>query len=128
MTNNRHNTYANNAIMTASKEELTLMLYNGAIKFCNKAIHAIGINDLEAANAFIIRVQDIIEEFQLTLNKDYEISTSLDLLYEYMMRRLVEANVSKDTEIIQEVAGFLRELRDTWKEAMILSKQQKKTS
>lgn len=128
MTNSRHNAYANNAIMTASPEELTLMLYNGAIKFCNKAIHAIGMNDTEAAHAFIIRVQDIIQEFQVTLNKDYEIANSLDLLYDYMMRRLIEANISKDADIVQEVANFLRELRDTWKEAMVLSKQQRKTS
>jgi len=128
MTNNKHNTYANNAIMTASKEELTLMLYNGAIKFCNKAIHAISLSDFEGANEFIIRVEDIIEEFQLTLNKDYEIANSLDLLYDYMMRQLVQANISKDIDTIQEVAGYLRELRDVWKEAMVLSKTQKKSS
>ncbi|MDA3847845.1 MAG: flagellar export chaperone FliS [Vallitaleaceae bacterium] len=125
MTNNRHNTYANNAILTASQEELTLMLYNGAIKFCNKAIYSIEQDDLEGAHGFNIRVQDIIMEFQITLNMDYEVSEGLALLYDYIMRRLIEANIKKDNEILEEVCGHLREIRDTWKQAMVLAKQKK---
>lgn len=122
------NSYANNAILTASPEELTLMLYNGAIKFCNKAIYAIEKGNIEDAHNFNIRVQDIIQEFQLTLKKEYEVSKGLELMYEYMLARLLEANMNKDASILEEVNSYLRELRDTWKEAMTLAKNQKKIS
>lgn len=125
MTTNKQDAYLVNTIMQASKEELTLMLYNGAIKFCNLAISGIQNGDIEAANNNILRVEDIITEFQSTLNFDYEISNYLDLLYDYLQERLMEANLNKDSAILEEVNGFLRELRDTWKEAMAIAKGKK---
>lgn len=122
MTTNKQDIYLINSIKQASPEELTLMLYNGAIKFCNKAILAIKDNDINAAHQNIIRVEDIILEFRATLNFDYEISNDLDRLYEYLLRRLTEANLAKDVEILEEVNEFLRGLRDTWKEAMGIAK------
>ncbi len=113
-----------NAMLTASKEELTLMLYDGALKFCNQAIIALENKDMEKANNAIIRVQDIIREFQVTLDRSYDVSKYLDAMYDYIFRRLIDANIKKDVEILEEVRGFLRELRDTWKEAMRLAKQQ----
>lgn len=115
--------YQNNSVMTASPAELTLMLYNGAIKFCNQAIKAIEENDKEKAHNLIMRVQDIIEEFQVTLDKKYEVAKSFEIMYDYILSRLVEANIAKDKEILIEVNGFIKELRDTWKEAMVISKQ-----
>ena len=112
-----------NVVLTASKEELTLLLYEGAIKFCNQSIQAIEKKDFMKANTHLIRVQDIIREFQMTLNREHEISKYFDSMYDYMYRRLVEANYTKDIEIITEVRGLIREFRDTWKEAMKLSKQ-----
>lgn len=110
-------------IETASKEELTLMLYEGGIKFLNQAIISLEKNDIVKANNLIIRVEDIVREFQLTLNHQYEgISKPLDALYDYMHRRLVEGNMQKDIEILNEVLGMFREMRDTWKEAMKLAK------
>ena len=118
--------YRNEAVMNASKEELTLMLFEGALKFCNQAIIAIeSENDKEKAHKLIIRVQDIIEEFQITLDRSYDIAKELDVLYEYMFRRSVEANIRKDAEILKEVSGQLRTLRDTWKQAMVLAKQKR---
>jgi len=111
-----------NVVMTASKEELTLMLYEGALKFCNQATQAIEKKDFMRANLLLIRVQDIIREFQITLKRDNEISVYFDSMYDYMYRRLVEANYSKDNEIVAEVRDLIREFRDTWKEAMRLSK------
>jgi len=125
MTNNKQDIYLTNSIMQASKEELTLMLYNGAIKFCNKAIVSINDQNLTEAHNNIVRVEDIIMEFEATLNMDYEISHSLALIYDYLRRRLVDANVKKDIDILEEVNEFLRELRDTWKEAMQLAKGKK---
>ena len=111
-------------VMTATPEELTLMLYEGGIKFLNKAIIAVEKKDITAAHAAILRVQDIIREFQLTLDHKYPISQDLDALYDYMHRRMVDANVSKDKDldILNEVLGMFREFRDTWKEAMKLAK------
>jgi len=115
--------YQNSSIMTASPQELTLMLYNGAIKFCNQAIKAIEDNDNAKAHNLIMRAQDIIEEFQITLDKKYEVAKSFEMMYDYILGRLVEANIAKDKEILIEVNGFIKELRDTWKEAMVSSKQ-----
>ncbi|MCL2387118.1 MAG: flagellar export chaperone FliS [Defluviitaleaceae bacterium] len=109
-------------IDAASKEELTLMLYEGGIKFLNQSIIALEKNDIVKANNLIQRAEDIVREFQLTLNHDYEISKQLDALYDYMHRRLVEGNLQKDVEILNEVLGMFREMRDTWKEAMKLAK------
>ena len=113
-----------NAILTASREELVLMLYEGALKFCNQAIAAVEKKEVEKANELIIRVQDIVREFQLKLDHQYEISGNFNSLYDYMYRRLVDANFSKDVEILCEVRDLLREFRDMWKEAMKAARQQ----
>ena len=120
--NQMHDKMYTDGLHTASKEELVLMLYEGAIKFLNQAIIAIEKKDFMRANQTIIRVEDIIREFQITLDHQYPISQQLDALYDYMHRRLVEANMSKDIEILNEVLGMFREFRDTWKEAMKLAK------
>lgn len=116
--NNPYKTYENNSVYTASPEELTLMLYDGAIKFANKAIMALDKKDYQNAHVYIVRVEDIIREFQVTLNKKYPISEQLDLMYNYIHGRLIEANMSKNIEILTECVDLLRELRDTWKEVM----------
>jgi flagellar protein FliS len=110
--------YKNSAVETASPGKLLLMLYNGAIKDLDQAIQKIAEKDMETAHQRLVRAQDIIVEFMCTLNMDYEISEKLLALYEYLHHRLVEANISKDVEIINEVRGFLVELRDTWQEAV----------
>ena len=112
------------AIFTASKEDLTLMLYEGGIKFCNQALLAIEKKDTTQAHQHIVRVQDIVREFQITLDKKYPIAEQLDALYDYMHRRLVEANIKKDAVIVTEVRDMFRELRDTWKQAMKLARAQ----
>ena len=110
--------YQMNRIMTASKPELTLMLYEGAIKFCNIAIIAVEEKDIQNANRNIKKVQSIITEFRSTLDFAYPIANEFDKVYDYLYRRLVEANVRKDKVILEEVLGHLRGMRDTWKEVM----------
>lgn len=114
--------YANSKIATASPAELTLMLYEGAIKFCNIAILAIEQNDLMKAHTNIIKVERIIEEFQATLNFKYPVAKDFDEVYKYIYARLVDANMTKDKEILEEVLKHLRTMRDTWKEVMRLAK------
>lgn len=110
--------YQDSKIMTATTAELTLMLYDGMIKFCNIAIAAIEYGDITKANRNIIKAENIVAELRNTLNSSYHIAEQLENLYEYMYRRLIEANMKKDKQIIIEILDMSRELRDTWKEAM----------
>ena len=120
-TGNPYAQYNQNKILTASPAELTLMLYDGAIKFCNIAIMGIEQGDIQKAHNNIMKVQKIIEEFQLTLNFKYEIANDFNNVYNYLMRRLREANMTKDKEILEEVDTHLHTMRDTWKEVMRLN-------
>lgn len=115
--------YTNNKIMTASPAEITLMLYEGAIKFCNIAIVSIEHGEIEKAHLNIRKTQRIIEEFRNTLDHKYEVAKDFDRIYVYLLRRLVEANMKKDIAILEEVNTHLRSVRDTWKEVMKRSKQ-----
>ncbi len=116
--------YKENSIFTASPEELTLMLYNGLIKFIMQAQMAIDEKNIEKAHNCIVKAENIIGEFQLTLDKQYEVSNNLSLIYDYMNRRLLDASAKKDKEILSEVLGFAKDLRDTWAQAMKLAKHQ----
>ncbi len=122
--NKAYNTYRENSIVTASPEELTLMLYNGLIRFMLQAQHAIDEKQLAKAHENIIKAENIIKEFMITLDHKYEIADSFAMLYDYMYRRLVEANLKKDKEILQEILHIATELRDTWAQAMKINKQQ----
>lgn len=118
LANKGYAAYANNKIMTATPAELTLMLYDGAIKFCNIAIIAIEEKDITKAHQNIMKVEHIIQEFQATLDHKYPVAKDFDNVYTYLNERLVQANIKKDPEILQEVLGHLRTMRDTWKEVM----------
>lgn len=121
MTSNAYSQYANNRILTASPAELTLMLYDGAIKFCNIAIMGIENGNIQKAHDNIMKVQRIIEEFQITLNFDYPIANDFNNVYNYLLRRLRDANMTKDKEILEEVNTHIHTMRDTWKEVMKLT-------
>lgn len=110
--------YNNSKILTASPAELTLMLYDGAIKFSNIAIMGIENNDIEKAHLNIIKVQRIIEEFRNTLDRKYPVAEDFDRVYVYILQRLLMANVKKDKEILEEINTHLRTMRDTWKQVM----------
>ena len=119
--NNGYAAYANNKITTATPAELTLMLYEGAIKFCNIAIAGVEQKDIQKAHTNIMKVQNIIEEFQVTLDHRYAVAKDFDAVYDYLLKRLIEANIKKDAEILNEVLQHLRTMRDTWKEVMRLT-------
>lgn len=113
--------YAKNKYTTAGPAELTLMLYEGGIKFCNLAIEAVEKKDIMGAHNNIMKAQAVIEEFQATLDHKYPVAQDFDNVYTYLHRRLVEANIKKDAEILKEVLGHFRTMRDTWKEVMRLA-------
>lgn len=112
------NVYQNNKITTASSNELTLMLYEGVIKFCNIAIASIENKDINKANLNIIKAEKIIIELRSTLDFKYPVAQDFENVYSYVYERLIEANLKKDTEILDEVLDHMRGMRDTWKEVM----------
>ncbi len=118
-----YNQYKENTVFTASPEELTLMLYNGMIKYANQAIIAMEEKRIPQAHEAIIRTSAIISELSMTLNMDYEVSQGLRPLYDFLNERLVEANITKDKKIIEDILPIISELRDTWKQAMEMAKK-----
>lgn len=110
--------YGQNKITTATPAELTLMLYEGAIKFCNKAIDGLHEGDNEKVHNNIRKVENIIMEFQATLDHKYEVAKDFDIVYRYIYGKLVDANINKDEEILNEALAELREMRDNWKTIM----------
>lgn len=118
MNQNTINAYQRNAILTASPAELTLMLYDGAIKFCNIAIMAIEKKDMEKAHVNLKKAQAIISELRVTLDHKYSVWEDFDRVYDYIHRRLVEGNMSKEIDVIEDALKYIREMRDTWKEVM----------
>ena len=125
MNQGRMSEYQRNAILTATPAELTLMLYEGAIKFCNIAKMAIERNDVPKAHDNIKRAQDIITEFRVTLDRKYPVWEDFERVYDYIYRKLVDANMHKSMEDLEEALKYIREMRDTWKEVMRLAKVQK---
>jgi len=118
------NAYKQNSVTTASPGELTLMLYNGCLKFLGKAKLAIEEKNIQEKNNNLQRSQAIIAELMSTLNMDIDISKQMLPLYEYMNHRLVEANIQNDVAIIEEVESLVTEFRDTWKEVIRINRQQ----
>lgn len=114
--------YQNSKILTASPAELTLMLYDGAIKFGNIAIAAMHEKDVQKAHLNIIKVQKIIGEFQATLDFKYPVAKDFDNVYNYLQQRLLQANMKKDPVIMEEILSHLRSMRETWAEVIKKSK------
>jgi flagellar secretion chaperone FliS len=114
--------YNRNKVLTASPAELTLILYEGAIKFCNIAIIGLEQNDMEKTHNNIVKVENIIEEFQATLNHKYPVAEDFDKIYRYIYDLLIEANIKKDKELLERALDELRGMRDTWKEVMVKAK------
>lgn len=120
---NPYQSYQQNSVNTASPGELTLMLYNGCLKFIKLAKKAISEKNIEEKNTNLLKAQKIIQEFMVTLNMDVPVSKNMMSLYDYILRRLIEANTKNDLTILDEVEGLVTEFRDTWKQAIQLNRQ-----
>ncbi|TLS50586.1 flagellar export chaperone FliS [Paenibacillus antri] len=119
----QRNKYLETSIQTATPAQLLIMLCDGAIRFCKHAIEALKNQNYEEANEYLGRTQDIVSEFAITLDRSAEISESLSRLYEYFNYRLIQANIKKSPEPAEEVLGYLLDLKETWVQAALLSKQ-----
>jgi flagellar protein FliS len=115
---NAYAQYTNSRILTASPAELTLLLYEGAIKFGNIAVVKIEAGDIPGAHDNIIRVEKIIDYFRETLDMKYPVAQDFERIYVYLSQRLIQANLKKDKEIMEEILTHLRSMRDNWKEVM----------
>ena len=114
-TANAYNAYYDNSINTATPQKLTLMLYEGAVKFCRFAEIAIQENNIELRHINLLKVQSIIKELNLTVNRDAgEISEQLLLLYDFIQSQLIEANIENNIEKVKIVRELLEEFSKTW--------------
>lgn len=120
--------YKRQQVMTATPEALTLMLYNGALRFMTEGVEALKSKEYEKANTSLIKAQNIILEFVSTLKMEYEISQQLLPLYNYIYDALVEGNMKNSVEKIEEAKEIVTELRNTWNEAMKISRKEKGAS
>lgn len=123
---NAYSQYNNNKILTASPAELTLMLYEGAIKFCNIAVVAVEQKDVPKAHVNIVKAQRIIDYLRQTLDMKYEVAQDFERMYVYLSERLVTANLKKDKAVLEEVNTHLHSIRDTWKEVMRINREKGK--
>jgi len=115
------NRYLETAVQTATPSQLLIMLYDGAIRFTKHGIEAIIRGQFDEANQFLCRAQDVIHELMMTLDDKASISESLKQLYDYFIRRLIDANLKKDIVPAEEVLTFLGELKETWIQAAKLA-------
>ncbi|WP_110112517.1 flagellar export chaperone FliS [Bacillus sp. CGMCC 1.16541] len=122
--NNPYQAYQQNNVNTASPGQLTLMLYEGCLKFIKLGKLAIEQKDISAKNTNLLKAQKIVQELMVTLDKKYPVSEQLLVMYDYLNNRLIEANIKNDIAILDEVEGYVIEFRDTWKQVVQLSRQQ----
>jgi len=129
MSSEKASQYLKTQIMTASQEQLTMMLYGGAIRFCEQAKIRIEENDREGAHNLLIRAKRIVVELISALKPEVDplLCERLSALFTYLYRRLIEANINQDKAAVDEVIKHLSELRETWVEAFSQLQQQKDT-
>lgn len=118
MTNPAAEAYKRQQIMTATPEALTLMLYNGCLRFLSEGMKALEEKKYEEANTALQKAQKIINEFRMTLKMEYEISKQLLPLYNYCYDRIFIGNLKSDLAPIREAQTIMTELRDAWAQAM----------
>lgn len=118
--------YQKSSIETASREQILIMLYDGAIQFLNKAKIAMENKEHEAIHNNLIGAQNIIQEFINSMDREVapQLAENLISLYEYFLRRLVQANMKRQIEPIDEVLKYLKSLKATWEQAIILSQKE----
>ncbi len=116
-TNDKMDQYLESKIISAKPEELTLMLYEGLVKFIKKAQINLDMKNIEQVNYNVMRAQAIVDELRNTLNMEIPLSENMDSMYEYLSYKLVMANVDKNPLTFDEALIVAEDFRETWKEA-----------
>ena len=114
---NPYNQYQEQSINTATPGMLIIMLFESAAKHINAGIRAVEEGNIQDSHNAIIKAQDIYSALSGCLDESVPMSKDLKDMYEYILKRLCEANIKKDAEILREVHAYTVEYRDTWKEA-----------
>ena len=124
---NANSYYQQQQVTTASRGQLLVLAYDGAIRFLAEGRRAMAVQDYERQNLNLQKAQAILLELRFSLDHSMapELCASLDGLYRYMHTRLMHANTADDQQALLEVAGMLGELRDTWAEADLLARNEK---
>lgn len=122
--NNPYAAYKNNSVNTSSPGELTLMLYNGCLKFIEQAKRAIAEENIEEKNMSIQKAQAIVTELMLTLDTSVPVAENMMTLYDFVNSRLIDANIKNDPALLDEASDIIREFRDTWKQVIQINRQQ----
>ena len=118
-------TYKRNTTETASPGELTLMLYNGCLKFIKQAKVAMEKNDIQGRSTSVLKAQDIIRELMVTLKTENDLGKEMMRMYDFILNRLIDANMKNSLEALEEAEQFVTEFRDTWKQVVQLDRQQR---
>ena len=121
-TNNPYAKYQTNSVTTSTPGELTLMLYNGCLKFIQQGKMELEKGNLEQKNIAIQKAQAIVTELMLTLDTSYEVSKNMLVLYEFVNSRLIDGNIQNDPAMFEEAAGIITEFRDTWKQVIQINR------
>ncbi|MEW8992942.1 flagellar export chaperone FliS [Clostridium sp.] len=120
---NAYNAYRNNSVNYASKEQLLLMLLDGAVKFAKMARQAILDKDIKKSHENLVKTQDIFTELMITLDQNAgEWAVNMYKIYDFIKEKLFEANLKKDVKVLDEVMPLIEEVRNTWQEAYEVSK------
>lgn len=124
--NNALNAYKNNSVNYASKEQLLLMLVDGAVRFSKVAKEALEKKDTKKSHESLVRVQDIFTELMVTLDRNAgDWAVQLYEVYDFIKTRLFEINLKKDAKMMEELMPVIESVRDTWHEAYEISKKMK---
>jgi flagellar protein FliS len=116
---NPYEKYREQSVMAASPGQLTLMLYEGCLKFLKIAVTSIENKNIEEAHNNLIKAGDIISELMATLDTRYEIASHMMSLYIFILNEIKETNIRKDAEKLTVVIDLVKEFRDAWKQALI---------
>lgn len=123
-TANAYNTYKNNSVNFASKEQLLLMLLDGSVKFAKKAREALLNRDIKESHKYLVKTQDIYYELMssLDIKNAGNWGESLMALYDFIVRKLAETNIKKDVKILDEIMPLIEQVKDMWNEAYKVAK------
>ncbi|RKL68375.1 flagellar protein FliS [Salipaludibacillus neizhouensis] len=121
--NNPYAKYKQSSVETKSAGELTLMLYDGCLKFIKRAEKALNEKNMEEKNTNLMKAQNIIRELMVTLNTDVNVSQNMMQMYDFIMSKLIEANTGNDLEALSQAEQFVLDFRDTWKEVIKKDRQ-----
>jgi flagellar secretion chaperone FliS len=123
LANKQYQAYQQNSVNTATPGELTVLLFNGCLKFIKLAKIGIEEKNIEQRNTNLIKAQNIMQELMITLDMNVEVSKNLLTMYDYLYHRLIEANTKNSAEILDEVEAHVTDFRNTWKEVIQLAKK-----